>query len=123
MTKLEIQLLLEQAYESTFLDSIELLKNKNKDYKKSNFYKETRIPLAQLYQSFFAYQKTNMDIADKINHYLNNIDTDIIVNKMTDFIENDKVKEIINVIIEKFDFEKLMEASEELNKSIQNLKG
>lgn len=58
-----------------FCDLLLALKNFNKEYKKSNFYKKTRIPLNRLVRQYRVYSFTNLDeIFDRVQEKINNLD-------------------------------------------------
>ena len=58
-----------------FCDLLLALKNFNKEYKKSNFYKKTRISLNRLVKQYRTYSFTNLDeIFDRIQEKINNLD-------------------------------------------------
>ncbi|MFW6029392.1 MAG: hypothetical protein ACOCRO_03980, partial [Halanaerobiales bacterium] len=87
MTNLEIQTMLERAYNSTFLDSIEFLSKREKQYKKSDFYKQTKIPLFTLYEKYFAYHTAKLELVDQLNEVFVNFDTEYAVEKIEQFID------------------------------------
>lgn len=58
-----------------FCDLLLALKNFNKEYKKSDFYKKTRISLNHLVRQYRAYSFTNLDeIFDRVQEKINNLD-------------------------------------------------
>lgn len=58
-----------------FCDLLLALKNFNKEYKKSDFYKKTRISLNRLVRQYRAYSFTNLDeIFGRIQEKINNLD-------------------------------------------------
>ena len=64
-----------------FCDLLLALKNFNKEYKKSNFYKKTRISLNRLVRQYRAYSFTNLDeIFDRVQEKINNLDLSNIQN-------------------------------------------
>lgn len=64
-----------------FCDLLLALKNFNKEYKKSDFYKKTRISLNRLVRQYRAYSFTNLDeIFDRIQEKINNLDLSNIQN-------------------------------------------
>jgi predicted transcriptional regulator len=78
----EIRLLevLEKIYSLSFLESILEIQKEEANYKKSNFFKQTKIPLSTLYEKFFIYKNSRYGFDQKINDFITNID----VNKLTD---------------------------------------
>lgn len=64
-----------------FCDLLLALKNFNREYKKSNFYKKTRISLNRLVRQYRTYSFTNLDeIFDRIQEKINNLDLSNIEN-------------------------------------------
>lgn len=64
-----------------FCDLLLALKNFNKEYKKSDFYKKTRISLNRLVRQYRAYSFTNLDeIFDRVQEKINNLDLSNIQN-------------------------------------------
>lgn len=64
-----------------FCDLLLALKNFNKEYKKSDFYKKTRISLNRLVRQYRAYSFANLDeIFDRVQEKINNLDLSNIQN-------------------------------------------
>jgi len=126
MNNLELQILLEKIYNQTFLESIEIIFEKEKEYKKSDFFKQTKIPLIQLYEKYFVYMNSKYSIEDKLNDFITKIDTNKLTDISLDWIEkledNDKFNKIINIILEKFDLSKLQEGQKEIESIISDIK-
>ena len=58
-----------------FCDLLLALKDFNKEYKKSDFYKKTRISLNRLVRQYRAYSFTNLDeIFNRVQEKINNLD-------------------------------------------------
>ena len=58
-----------------FCDLLLALKDFNKEYKRSDFYKKTRISLNRLVRQYRAYSFTNLDeIFDRVQEKINNLD-------------------------------------------------
>lgn len=69
-----------------FCDLLLALKNFNKEYKKSDFYKKTRISLNRLVRQYRAYSFTNLDeIFDRVQEKINNLDLSNIQNIVDTF--------------------------------------
>ena len=126
MTKLELQQLLEEAYSSFFLDSIELLAAKEAEYRKSDFFKKTKLSLSVLYKQYFIYQQSKYGLSNKIDEFINEIDTEKLEELLIGVVEklstNDKLNSIINKFAERFDLKSLIENSEELQTILKNFK-
>lgn len=126
MNNIELQELLEKIYREDFLESIELIIEKEPFYKKSDFYKSTRIPLSTLYEKYFIYANSKYSFEDKMNDFITKIDTDKLVDLSTEWIEklegNDKFNKILNLILEKFDLTKLQKDQKEIESIISEIK-
>jgi len=126
MTNIELVALLEEAYEKTFLDAIEFLFEQSSEYKRSKFYKTTRIPLEVLFEKYFAWQKASYNMVDDLFESVMNVDTERLVTKISDIIEkasqDGKITEFFTKLLEQFDPEVLEKYSEEFNKTVESLK-
>lgn len=122
MNKIEIFALLEEVYQESFLDSILTLKENEKEYKKSEFYKTTRIPLIKLYESYYSYKKANYGLIDQLDAWLENIDESIIEEKLLNLINSLKSNEVVQDLMKSFSLEGLKEQEAELEKTFEELK-
>jgi len=126
MTKLEIQLLLDEAKDSDFLNSIEILDEKQSEYKKSDFFKKTRIPLLSLYEKYFAYYESQYSITKKINEFIYELDKEELANLLVGVVEklndNNRFKEIVSKALEQFDINALIANNEDFKKAVSDLK-
>jgi hypothetical protein len=124
MINLQIQLLLEEAHRKNFLDRAIFLKENEREYKQSDFYKRTKIDILDLYESFYTYYNREITLAEKINNVIQEIDLDEIYEKIKqiiDFIfDQEKVKNFIDYINNEFDFNKLLEENEEIKDTLKN---
>lgn len=69
-----------------FCDLLLALKDFNKEYKKSDFYKKTRISLNRLVRQYRAYSFTNLDeIFDRVQEKINNLDLSNVQNIVDTF--------------------------------------
>jgi predicted transcriptional regulator len=126
MDNIQLQLILDEAYSKTFLDKIEFLLEKEKDYKKSEFFRLTKIPLLALYEKFDGYKTRQKNIADEFNDFIYGIDNDLVVQKISEFIEvaekDKKIVQTLNEIIENFNYEKISEIAEQVQKELNKIK-
>jgi hypothetical protein len=126
MDNLELQLILEDAYKKTFLDKIEFLVEHDREYKKSEFFKLTKIPLLTLYEKFDQYKTKSITIVDEFIEFIQSIDTDMVAEKVADFItsaeQNKKIVDTINDIIENFNYEKITKIAAEVQEELNKLK-
>lgn len=133
----EIQKLLEEIYELPFLLKVEKIFEEEKKYKKSDFYKNYKIPLINLYEKFEAYQRANKNlkeeldtwietIVEKLTVFIQEADTDLIASKIGEFLEsieaNEKVTEFINNLLENFDVKQLEKLAQDFEEGVKNLK-
>jgi hypothetical protein len=121
MKQYEINVMLEEAYEKEFLDMILFLKKEEKEYKTSEFYKETKIPLMELYKNYFEYKKSQENFIEK---YIKDLNEDLIEEKISLIIDklenNELIKEKLNQFLGTFNLEQLVQESEELFKNLKN---
>jgi hypothetical protein len=126
MTNIELVALLEQAYEKTFLDAIEFLFDQSSEYKRSKFYKTTRIPLEILFEKYFTWQKASYNMVDDLFESIMSVDTNRLVEKISDIVEkasqDGKISEFFTKLLEQFDPEVLEKYSQEFDKTVQSLK-
>lgn len=126
MNNFDIQLLLDEIRERNFLNSIELIYKKNPEYKKSDFYKNTRIPLEILYEKYFHFYNANYSLTEKMEAFIEGVNPDtlsnIIISTLEKLESNENFKEKIIKILENFNIEELMKQNEEIDKLIKDLK-
>lgn len=126
MTQIELQQLLDNIYELSFLESILLIQEKDSLYKKSDFFKQTKIPLVNLYEKYFIYMNSKYSIEDKLNDFITKIDIDILTNLSLEWIDrlqnNEKFQDLVKITLEKFDFSKLKEEQEKIEGIISDIK-
>lgn len=126
MTNLEILVLLKEIYDTDFLNTFILLKQNSKKYKKSQFYKETKIALPELYKYYYTYVQGQYGLLNQITEAIRLLDKDIVIEKIQDILVNleksDKVQQILNKIMEQFNVQSLLESNEELKESITKLR-
>jgi len=124
MDNIQLQLILDEAYTKTFLEKIEFLVENDKNYKKSEFFKNTKIPLLELYKNFEQYKNSQNDLIDEFNDFIEGINIDIVIEKIREFInkveDDETIVEKLNDFIDNFNVEKVSEYAtqikEELNK-------
>jgi hypothetical protein len=123
MDLLELQMLLEEIYELPFLLKIESIFERDRDYKKSEFYKNYKIPLTTLYEKYEVYQRASLD---KITSFINNADTEVIVSKIRELLDSiekeEGVKELINKLLERFDVDQIKKLTEQFQEDIAKIK-
>lgn len=126
MSITELHILLEEVYELPFLLKIEKLFEKEKEYKKSDFYKKYKIPITTLYEKFELSYQGERKLADQINQVIEETDTDFLIEKVEEFIEkfgsNDKVVDFLNNLLEKLDISHLEKLAEQFQEGIDKYK-
>jgi len=126
MTKIEIQALLDKAKDSSFLNSIELLMMNESNYKKSDFYKQTRIPLLSLYEKYFVYHESKYSISEKINEFLYDFDNDELADKIVDTFEklqkNERIIKFVSKVLEQFDLQAIIKDGDSIRELASKLK-
>jgi hypothetical protein len=126
MTNLQIQIMLEKAYKENFLDKILFLKEQETQYKKSSFFKQTKISLMELYKNFDIYTTQKLGLTYKIEDFINGTDFDKlgdeIISLLQNIVEDERFEGFLNKVIESFDFEIIKKQSEELDKVLKSMK-
>ena len=126
MTNLQIQIMLEKAYKENFLDKILFLKEQETQYKKSSFFKQTKISLMELYKNFDIYTTQKLGLTYKIEDFINGTDFDKlgdeIISLLQNIVEDERFEGFLNKVIESFDFEIIKKQSEELDKVLKTMK-
>lgn len=126
MNNLELQILLEELYEESFLDLIEKIYKKEPEYKKSNFYKETKIPLNTLFEKYFQHRTTQFSMKEKIEDFISDINFGSLLDSALIWIENkenqERIEKLLLKLLEKFDLNNLGEESEELKSFLEEFK-
>ena len=126
MDNLELQMLLDDLYNSSFLDSIEIIYEKESEYKKSSFYKQTKIPLIQLYEKYFQYRMLNYSMQEKFNDFIREIDIKQMIETGLNWLEQlentERVNQLITKVLENFDLDYIKNNNEELKELLQNFK-
>ena len=122
MNRLEIFELLQEAYNESFLDSILVIKENEKEYKKSDFYKTTRIPFLQLYKMYYEKTKADYGIVEQFDFWLRNLDENTIQEKIAGVITKLKDNEDMKEIFESFDIKELEKEREKIEQDFKNMK-
>ena len=126
MTILEIQTLLDNLAEKSFLESILEIKKNEQDYKKSDFFKNTKMPLAVLYEKYLQSVFFKTDKVEDIALAIENMDVSRFAEKLSELIDKaldqDNLKERIEGFQKGFDIEELVKQNSELEEAINKLK-
>lgn len=126
MTVLELQLFLDDLSELSFLSAILEINKKEKQYKNSEFFKQTRIPLLSLYEKYLQYVTLSKDRIEEIALAIESLDLNRFSDKLAELVLKTLDKETIQKRIEEFskDFnlEELLEQNEELEEIVNKLK-
>ena len=79
-----------------------------------------------LYEKFFVYQESRYSLSNKIDEFVNDIDTDklaeVIFNSIDKLSKNPKIIEMIESILNNFDIAKLLESNEEFKRIVSEFK-
>lgn len=126
MTKFELQELLQEASKMDFLGSIELIHSKEKEYKKSEIFKKTSIPLMVLYKEFYMWQKSQTNFFDLFQEFITDFDFEKVSNRILELLnylnEKPELIEKFNKILENFDIKNIEEYAKKLEKEVSVLK-
>ena len=126
MDELKLIGILKETNEMVFLEKYKNLKKYEKEYKKSDYYKTTRISLLDLYEKYENYYKKEYSIIDKIETFINDIDEEMIKDKILYLLEllndDERVQELLSSVINKFDVDALLEKAGEVDKIFKSVK-
>ena len=126
MNNSELQILLEELYEKSFLDLIETIYKKEPEYKKSNFYKQAKIPLNTLFEKYFQHRTTQFSMKEKIEDFIRDINFESLLDSALIWIENqenqERIEKLLIKLLEKFNLNNLGEESEELKAFLEEFK-
>ena len=102
------------------LDAYLELKKLQKDYRKSDFYKQTRMPLKQVYKMVVLNGlKQVIDFVDKLQ---DPIQVGNLITEYIDSISTESIDELFGKLDTVFNIKDLKEVGEDLQKSIDKLK-
>lgn len=126
MTTLEIQLFLDELTEKSFLEAILEIKTKEREYKGTDFFKTTKIPLMTLYEKYLQYTTLSADRVEELALAIESMDltrfSDQLANLILQTLDNNSIQEKIEGFTKDFDLEKLIEQNEDLEELIDKLK-
>lgn len=126
MEKLDIQLMLDKAYNMDYLEMIEFISEEEKEYKVSDFYKKTKMPIFELCKNYFIYREQRYDFAERLNKMIENIDTDYLAKKIDNLFaqveQGDSVNKFLEKIYNAFDIKQLLDNGEELKNLFNSIK-
>ncbi len=126
MNTTEIYYFLETVYDANFLEAIEIIVEEEPKYKKSEFYKKTKVPLLTLCEKYFYWRKNENSLRDELMSFVYNLDEDTVVKTLTNLIKklesSEDVQRIISMIAESLDPNDLKDISEEFKQTVNKLK-
>lgn len=126
MTNIQIQKILNEALNKSFLDKILFLTEQEREYKKSDFFKTTKIPLLTLHEKYEMYKMKNNQVIEEFNNFIKEIDVDLVTGKLEELVLNlEKNKTIVNMVndfIENFNYEKVNEYAIQIQEEMNKLK-
>lgn len=125
MTKNEIQNLLEHLSRLRYIDAVEELYKAEKEYKAGTFFKNHKIPLAQLFKEYLAWGQYKRDIVDELDQYLRNLNFDFIIEKISNLLtkinEDPTIIAKFEGIFDKFNVGDLEGYIDKIQKEVKNL--
>jgi hypothetical protein len=126
MNNLQLYGLLDEIYKANFLESIELIQEKTPEYKKSDFFKKTKLPLETVYEKYFYYMNANYSFDEKVEQFVNGIDPEVLSDifiKAVEYIQNnEEFMKKVESFVSSFDVENLQKQNDEIEKLTKNLK-
>lgn len=126
MNNVDLYLLLDDIYRSNFLEAIEIIIEKTPEYKKSDFFKKTKLPLEVLYEKYFHFLTVNYSFEEKLEQFIEGIDSerlaDTIVKVVQNLENNQDFMGKVEKFIETFNIEQIQKQNEEFDKIIKTFK-
>lgn len=126
LLNIEIVNLLEEASNADFLDSILILKEKEKMYQASEFYKKVRIDLATLYKFYVEKTGAKRNLDQTIEDIIANINPDLVVEKLESILTRIEDSELlmnkIRGFSEKLNLEELLKEGDRFEEIAKDLK-
>lgn len=122
MTKIDLIKVLDEAYYEDFLDSVLVIKRNEKEYKLSDYYKETKIPLMELYKNYYQYKKSEDDLIGQLTYWFDNLDEAKVEEKIASVITKLRNNEDLKEFFANFSLDRLEEQKEELEGALKDLK-
>ena len=118
MTDLDINVFLEGLLNEPYLEILVKLKKKEKEYKKSDFYKLTKINIFELYKNYYVLYQQRYGLMNKITEIIESINEEALANKIESLIKTDVLQDLLS----KFDVDKILNESEDFKKTLRSLK-
>jgi hypothetical protein len=84
MNNLDIQSLLNELYDKPFLELIEALSQKESEYKKTSFYKQTKIPLALLFEKYLQHKTLQYSLKEQVKDFIEEVDFENVLDNALD---------------------------------------
>ena len=126
MNNVDLYLLLDDIYRSNFLEAIEIIIEKTPEYKKSEFFKKTKVPLEVLYEKYFHFLTVNYSFEEKLEQFIEGIDSEklaeTVVKVITSLENNKDFMKKIEKFLETFNVEEIQKQNEEFDKIIKTFK-
>ena len=126
MNNLDIQSLLDELQEKPFLELIETLNEKESEYKKTSFYKQTKIPLALLFEKYIQHKTLQYSLKEQAKDFIEEVNFERVLDSILNWVEKpenqQKIEQVFSKLLEKFSLESLAEESEELKTLLNDFK-
>lgn len=87
MTNFEINKLLEGLSGLNFLEAIQEVHNQEDSYKKSAFFKATKIPLKVLFKEYMMWGQVKKDLIEELDIYIRNFDVSSVIEKIHEIFD------------------------------------
>jgi len=126
MNNLDIQSLLNELYDKPFLELIEALSQKESEYKKTSFYKQTKIPLALLFEKYLQHKTLQYSLKEQVKDFIEEVDFENVLDNALDWVEKpenqQRIEQVFSKLLQKFSLDSLAEESEELKTLLDEFK-
>lgn len=127
MTNKQIYALLDRARMANFLESIEILAKEEREYRRSEFHKTTRIPLKELFVFYSQHEQSKINILSQLEQVIDELDVSYLVERLEEFLvelgESGVVAKLLDGLLENIDVEQVGKYVDTIEKELKNLKG
>jgi len=126
MTNLELEQLLKKIYSKNFLNRFTFIKESEKNYQQSSFFKQTKMPLLDLFKEYEKYFNYTYDRDQYFAEVIYSIDFQYLTKKISESLEgvldSEKFKKFFEEITSAFNIKELTEKNEELKNLFETVK-
>jgi hypothetical protein len=114
-----MNLFIEAQSKSNSIERYLFLQSHKQDYKKSEFYKKTHIPIFKAYN--LVTLDTALSVLNKVAKFTNPVSFGIYIQDVIESIEPEAIEEFIEKMTEAFNTEEIIGATKDIKEQISNL--